>query len=75
MSAGTAVARALSSAATHLVGIESVVTDHLHPFLRNVLSENSQKINGIKDFEVSDKQSLFDAPQKTENCFPSRIMP
>ena len=44
---------AFSGAAAHLVGVQPIVTDHLHPFIRNVLGEHGQKVDGIKDLEVA----------------------
>ena len=44
---------AFSCAATHLVGIQPVVADHLHPFVRNMLGKNRQEVHGIKNLEVT----------------------
>ena len=42
-----------TSAAAHLVGVKSVVADHLHALVGNVLGEHRQEIHGIKHFEVA----------------------
>jgi len=43
----------LPRTASHLVGVRSVVTDHLHPLVRDVLGENRQEIDGVEEFEVA----------------------
>lgn len=53
VSAGPTMPGAFAGAATHLVGVETVVPDHLHTLVGNVLRQNGEEVNGVEDLKVA----------------------
>jgi len=50
---GLPTTAAFAGAASHLVGVQFTVSDHLHPLVRDWLGKDGQEIDGVEDFEVA----------------------
>ena len=44
---------AFACAGTHLVGVETVVPDHLDTLVGNVLRQNGEEVDGVEDLKVA----------------------